>query len=275
MQIIRTRAAMREYARQNAGRIGFVPTMGCLHDGHLSLVRRAKAENPLTVVSIFVNPAQFDDPKDFEKYPVERDAAMLEGEGVDAVFAPTREEIYPDGVPALRMSYDAIMNKLCGAHRPGHFEGVLLVVHNLFMWVQPRRAYFGLKDYQQYLLISKMAHDLELPVEVIGCPLVREADGLAMSSRNVRLTASGREQALAISRALFAAAELWQGGAQVAETEAALHAALAPLEVEYAVLCDAKTLVTLTGNETRSENVVIAVAAFVDGVRLIDNILLK
>jgi len=268
---------MLEYARQNAGRIGFVPTMGYLHDGHLSLVRRAKAENPLTVVSIFVNPAQFNDPNDLEKYPVdfERDAAMLEGEGVDAVFAPTREEIYPNGVPALRMSYDAIMNKLCGAHRPGHFEGVLLVVHNLFMWVKPRRAYFGLKDYQQYLLISKMVHDLELPVEVIGCPLVREADGLAMSSRNVRLSASGRKQALAISRALFSAAELWRSGAQVAEIEAALRSALATLQVEYALVCDTETLVTLTGGEPRPEKVVIAVAAYVDGVRLIDNILLN
>lgn len=267
---------MREYARQNDGRIGFVPTMGYLHEGHLSLIRRAKAENPLTVVSIFVNPAQFSDPIDFEKYPVnfERDATMLEGEGVDAVFAPTREEIYPEGVPALRMSYDAIMNKLCGAHRPGHFEGVLLVVHNLFMWVRPRRAYFGLKDYQQYLLVSKMARDLELSVEIVGCPLVREADGLAMSSRNARLSAVGRKRALAISRALFAAAELWRSGARLAETEAALHSALAELEVEYALICDAETLATLNEKSSRPESVVIAVAAYVDGVRLIDNILI-
>ncbi|GAB4431717.1 MAG: pantoate--beta-alanine ligase [Turneriella sp.] len=276
MQIIRTRAAMREYARQHSDEIGFVPTMGYLHEGHLSLVRRARAENRKVVVSIFVNPAQFNDPKDLEKYPVdfERDAAMLEREGVDAVFAPTREEIYPNGVPSLRMSYDTIMNKLCGAHRPGHFEGVLLVVHNLFMWVQPRRAYFGLKDYQQYLLVSRMAHDLEFAVDVIGCPLVRESDGLAMSSRNVRLSAAGRQRALTISRALFAAAELWRGGAQVAETEAALHSALAALEVEYATICDAQTLVSLTGSEPRPDKVVIAVAAFVDGVRLIDNILI-
>jgi pantoate--beta-alanine ligase len=276
MQVIRTRAAMCDYARQHSGEIGFVPTMGYLHEGHLSLVRRAKAENRRVVVSIFVNPAQFNDPKDLEKYPVdfERDAALLEREGVDAVFAPTREEVYPSGVPALRMSYDAIMNKLCGAHRPGHFEGVLLVVHNLFMWVQPRRAYFGLKDYQQYLLISKMTHDLELPVEVIGCPLVREADGLAMSSRNVRLSAAGRQQALKISQALFAAAELWRGGAQVAETKAELDCALAGLQVEYALVCDARTFDTLSDHSPRPESVLIAVAAFVDGVRLIDNVLL-
>lgn len=267
---------MREYARQHSGTIGFVPTMGYLHEGHLSLVRRARSENAKVVVSIFVNPAQFNDPKDLEQYPAdfERDAAMLQAEGVDAVFAPTREEIYPHGVPALRMRYDSIMDKLCGAYRPGHFEGVLLVVHNLFMWVQPQRAYFGLKDYQQYLLVSRMVHDLEIPVEVIGCPLVRESDGLAMSSRNVRLSAAGRQQALTISRALFAAAELWRGGAQVAETQAALHSALRPLEVEYALVCDARTLVTLADNEPRPESVVIAVAAFVEGVRLIDNILL-
>jgi pantoate--beta-alanine ligase len=276
LKVIRTRAAMREYARQNAGRIGFVPTMGYLHEGHLSLIRRAKAENPLTVVSIFVNPAQFNDPADLEKYPVDfaRDTAMLEGEAVDAVFAPTREEVYPNGVPELRMRYDALMDKLCGAHRPGHFEGVLLVVHKLFMWIMPRRAYFGLKDYQQYLLIRKMVYDLEIPVEVIGCPLVREADGLAMSSRNVRLSAFGRKQALLISRALFAAAKVWRSGASVAETQAALHSALGELEVEYALLCNAETLVTLTGSEPRPEKVLIAVAVYVEGVRLIDNVLL-
>jgi pantoate--beta-alanine ligase len=276
MQVIRTRAAMRDYARQHSGEIGFVPTMGYLHEGHLSLVRRAKAENRRVVVSIFVNPAQFNDPKDLEKYPVdfERDAALLEREGVDAVFAPTREEVYPNGVPALRLRYDALMSRLCGAHRPGHFEGVLLVVHNLFMWVQPRRAYFGLKDYQQYLLISKMTHDLELLVEVIGCPLVRESDGLAMSSRNVRLSAAGRQQALKISQALFAAAELWRDGAQVAETKAELDSALAGLQVEYALVCDARTLDMLSDQAPRPESVLIAVAAFVDGVRLIDNVLL-
>lgn len=275
MEIIRTRVAMRQYAQANAGKIGFVPTMGYLHEGHLSLVARSKAENPVTVVSIFVNPAQFNAPKDLEKYPVDldRDFALLEKAGVDAVFCPPREEIYPGGVPALRMSYDNVMNKLCGAHRPGHFEGVLLIVHNLFMWVLPQNAYFGLKDYQQFLLIRKMAHDLELPVRVIGCPLVREADGLAMSSRNVRLPASGRTQALTISKALFYAADLWKQGGAATEVQQALLAALKPLEVEYALVCDAQSLETITADERPAE-VVLAVAAFVDGVRLIDNILL-
>jgi pantoate--beta-alanine ligase len=267
---------MRAYAALHAGKIGFVPTMGYLHAGHISLVERAKAEQSVVVVSIFVNPAQFNDPKDLEKYPVDldRDFAMLEKAGVDAVFCPARAEVYPNGVPALRMSYDEIMNKLCGAGRPGHFEGVLLVVHNLFMWVQPQCAYFGLKDYQQYLLIKRMATDLEFAVEVVGCPLVREADGLAMSSRNVRLTAAGRVAALAISKALFAAAELWRKGETIAAVQASLNSVLMPLEVEYALICDADSLATVLPDGPRPAQGVIAVAAFVDGVRLIDNVLL-
>lgn len=267
---------MRDFSARYFGQIGFVPTMGYLHEGHLSLVERARAENRVVVVSIFVNPAQFNDPKDLEKYPVDldRDFAMLEKAGVDAVFCPPREEIYPAGVPALKMRYDAIMAKLCGAGRPGHFEGVLLIVHNLFMWVRATRAYFGLKDYQQYLLIRQMATDLELGVDVVGCPLIRESDGLAMSSRNVRLSAADRHSALAISRALFQAADLWGQKKSLATVQQALLAALVPLEVEYAVVSDANTLEPVTDDGPRPEQVVIAVAANVGGVRLIDNVLL-
>jgi len=276
MQIIKTRKDMRDFSARYFGQIGFAPTMGYLHEGHLSLVERARAENRVVVVSIFVNPAQFNDPKDLEKYPVDldRDFAMLEKAGVDAVFCPPREEIYPAGVPALKMRYDAIMAKLCGAGRPGHFEGVLLIVHNLFMWVRATRAYFGLKDYQQYLLIRQMATDLELGVDVVGCPLIREADGLAMSSRNVRLSAADRQSALAISRALFKAADLWGQKKSPATVQQALLAALVPLEVEYAVVSDANTLEPVTDDSPRPQQVVIAVAANVGGVRLIDNVLL-
>lgn len=276
MQIIKTRKDMRDFSARYFGQIGFVPTMGYLHEGHLSLVERARAENRVVVVSIFVNPAQFNDPKDLEKYPVDldRDFAMLEKAGVDAVFCPHREEIYPAGVPALKMRYDAIMARLCGAGRPGHFEGVLLIVHNLFMWVRATRAYFGLKDYQQYLLIRQMATDLELGVDVVGCPLIREADGLAMSSRNVRLSAADRQAALAISRALFQAADLWGQEKSLTAVQQALLAALVPLEVEYAVVSDANTLEPVTDDGPRPPQVVIAVAAFVGGVRLIDNVLL-
>ncbi len=275
MQRITTRADMRRYGAVNAGKIGFVPTMGYLHEGHLSLVERAKAENERVVVSIFVNPAQFNDPNDLEKYPVdlERDAAMLVAAGVDALFCPVRSEIYPRGVPQLLMSYPGIMQRLCGAHRAGHFEGVLLIVHNLLQWVNPARAYFGLKDYQQYLLIKKMALDLEFAGEIIGCPLIREEGGLAMSSRNVRLTPQGRKQALAISRAIFLAADLYREGKPAPQVQSALVENLKPLQVEYAELCNADTLEPLAAE--RPATALIAVAAFVDGVRLIDNIWLK
>lgn len=265
---------MRRFASINAGKIGFVPTMGYLHEGHISLVKRAKAENERVVVSIFINPAQFNDPSDLEKYPVDldRDFAMLEAVGVDAVFCPPRHEVYPRGVPALNMAYPGIMQRLCGAHRAGHFEGVLLVVHNLLQWVKPTRAYFGLKDYQQYLLIKKMALDLEFTTEIIGCPLIREEGGLAMSSRNVRLTPQGRAQALAISRAIFSAADLYRQGKGVSQVQSALVENLKPLEVEYAELCDADTLEPLATE--RPAAALIAVAAYVDGVRLIDNMLL-
>lgn len=276
MQIIRTRAAMREYSQKHAGSIGFVPTMGYLHDGHLSLVKRSKEENAVTVVSIFVNPAQFNNPEDLEKYPVdlERDLALLEKAGVDCVFAPPREEIYPSGLPVLQMRYPSLMAKLCGAHRPGHFEGVLLIVHNLFMWVNPRRAYFGLKDYQQYLLIKKMAHDLEFTLDVIGCPLVRDSDGLALSSRNVRLSPQGRQQALAIPRALEQAEQLWRRGEKIAVIKEMLHSALSDLEVEYAELCDAESLSAIEEDEIPATGGLVAVAVYVEGVRLIDNVLL-
>ena len=266
---------MRRYAAANQGKIGFVPTMGYLHEGHLSLVARAKAENQRVVVSIFVNPAQFNDPADLEKYPIDldRDFAMLEKAGVSAVFVPPRSEIYPDGVPPLVMAYPEIMRRLCGAHRPGHFEGVLLIVHNLLQWVAPARAYFGLKDYQQYLLIKKMAADLEFTIEIIGCPLIREEGGLAMSSRNVRLTVAGRRQALTISHAIFLAADLYRDGKTLSQVRSALVENLKPLEVEYAELCDADTLEPLAAE--RPASALIAVAAFVDGVRLIDNVLLK
>jgi len=271
MQIIRDIETMRVFAHEHGANTGFVPTMGYLHEGHMSLVRRARSENQIVVVSIFVNPAQFNDPKDFDKYPIdiERDTRMLEGEAVDAVFLPQAHDVYPHGVPALRMTYPELMSKLCGRFRPGHFEGVLLIVHNLFEWVRPRRAYFGLKDYQQYLLIRRMAKDLELGVEVIGCPLVREKSGLAMSSRNVRLTASETEAALKISAALGAIARKVRAEAAPHLLQAELVARLEPLKVEYAEICDPETLETLT--DWSRGNILIAVAAYVGAVRLIDN----
>lgn len=278
MQVITTRKEMREFAALNAGRIGFVPTMGYLHEGHMSLVRRAQSENAVTVVSIFVNPAQFNDPADLEKYPVdtERDLAMLRQEKVSAVFLPARTEVYPTGVPELKLSYPDAMRELCGQFRPGHFEGVLLVVHNLFMWVRPHRAYFGLKDYQQYVLIRRMATDLELDVAVVGCPVVRESDGLAMSSRNVRLSDAARSASLAISAALFSVEAAWQRGERgTLALRQLLEKGLLAIEVEYASINDAHTLVAIASERVDGGQLVVAVAANVGNVRLIDNILLS
>lgn len=183
--------------------IGFVPTMGALHQGHLSLVRRSKKENDHTIVSIYVNPTQFNNPQDFDLYPssLEEDLALLEEAGVDAVFTPTYETLYPDAYQVRILETD-ISQGLCGASRPGHFEGVLTVVLKLLNIIGPARAYFGEKDYQQYLLIRKMAQALFLDTEIIPCPILREASGLAMSSRNRRLSPEGLERAPLLYRAL-------------------------------------------------------------------------
>jgi pantoate--beta-alanine ligase len=177
-------------------RLGFVPTMGALHEGHLSLIARSRSENELTVASIFVNPTQFDDPKDLERYPrtLERDLELLEAAGCDFVLLPEPSELYHDDY-RYRVSERELSTSLCGAHRPGHFDGVLTVVLKLLQLARARRAYFGEKDYQQYLLIKGMAEAFFLETEIIGCRTVREEDGLAMSSRNRLLSASDRERA--------------------------------------------------------------------------------
>ena len=183
--------------------VGFVPTMGALHEGHASLIRQSAAENDLTVVSIYVNPTQFNNSDDLKKYPRtwEADLELARRAGAWAVLAPDYDEIYADGY-RYRISENDFSKKLCGAHRPGHFDGVLTVVMKLLQIVQPKRAYFGEKDYQQLQLIRDMARTFFLRTEIIGTPTVREQDGLAMSSRNVRLTASGREKAPVIYREL-------------------------------------------------------------------------
>lgn len=178
------------------GKVAFVPTMGALHEGHMSLIRKARSENDVVVASIFVNPTQFNDPKDLEKYPrtLEKDLAMLKQEGVTAVFLPNYAELYQDNYE-IQVKESNLSSKFCGAHRPGHFDGVLTVVMKLLQVVQPQNAYFGEKDYQQYLLIKKMAESLFIPTQIIPVPTVREADGLAMSSRNLLLTGEDRQKA--------------------------------------------------------------------------------
>ena len=192
-------------AKRRAGStIAFVPTMGALHEGHLTLVRQARSKAALVVVSIFVNPTQFDRPEDYEKYPItlEQDLAMLAKEGVDAIYLPTAASMYPNGYATFIDVVGPLTDKMCAIARPGHFRGVTTVVAKLFHAVEPDVAVFGQKDLQQVLIINRMISDLDMPIELVVAPMVREADGLAMSSRNRRLDAAHREIALALPRGL-------------------------------------------------------------------------
>lgn len=274
LSVCRTKAALRRLVRrwkQKRLRIGFVPTMGYLHEGHLTLIRRARRDNPIVVVSIFVNPTQFGPHEDYERYPrdLERDLRLCEKEGVDAVFAPDVKEIYPR--PLLTtVSVQELTEGLCGPFRPGHFEGVATVVAKLFHLVQPDRAYFGKKDYQQLRVIERMVSDLDLDVEIVPLPVVREKDGLAMSSRNRYLTPARRRRALALSRALQRARTLVASGErEVGRLKPLLLSYLSKsVKVEYVEFVHRRTLrpVTRVGPDT-----LLAIAAVVDGVRLIDN----
>jgi len=216
MFIFHTIAEIREFVRQaRAGGhlIGFVPTMGYLHEGHLELMRRAKERCDTVIVSIFVNPTQFGPKEDFARYPrdLERDAHMAEGVGVDAIFNPSVEEMYPAGF-CTNVDVERLTEKLCGLTRPGHFRGVATVVTKLFNIVKPDYTFFGQKDAQQVLVIQRMANDLNMDLEVVTVPIVREADGLAMSSRNVYLTSEQRLAALVLSRSLQKAREIFSAG---------------------------------------------------------------
>jgi len=214
MILCRTKQQLRhalreERAKQPTITTGFVPTMGYLHEGHASLIRQSARDNEITVLSIFVNPLQFGPNEDFDRYPrdEQRDLALAERSGADIVFVPSVEEMYPVK-PLTRLTVDVVTDRLCGASRPGHFDGVGIVVSKLFHLIQPQRAYFGLKDAQQVAVIQRMTDDLDIPVEIVPCPIVREPDGLALSSRNVYLSAEERMQALVLSQALSEAKEL-------------------------------------------------------------------
>ncbi len=271
--IAETRRALDK--EREAGRsVGFVPTMGFLHEGHLSLVRRARAENDLVLVSIFVNPLQFAPSEDLDAYPrdLDRDLDLLAPAGTDVVFHPSVSEMYPDGRDQVTVTVGSIGTKLCGATRPGHFDGVATVVAKLFNIAGPCRAYFGEKDYQQLVVLQRMARALDVPVDVIGCPIMREPDGLAMSSRNVYLTARERAAALVLSRALRdAAAAVADGerdGARLATMMAAQISSEPLARLEYAVCADVDSLDDLAAIEDRA---LLAVAARVGKARLIDN----
>jgi pantoate--beta-alanine ligase len=273
LRILRSRAELREALADAPRPVGLVPTMGWLHEGHRALIQRARAENRTTVVSIFVNPRQFGDPADLEKYPRSeaRDIAMCTEEGVDLVFAPSVEEIYPPGFDTT-VKVGAVAQMLEGAARPGHFDGVATVVAILFGLVGAERAYFGQKDAQQLLVIRRMALDLALPTEVIAHPTVREPDGLAMSSRNVHLSPEERAAAPVIHRALLAARSLRERGersAEVLRSEMRQVLASEPLaKPEYVSVADGTTLEEL---ETLDGPALLSMAVRFGSTRLIDD----
>jgi pantoate--beta-alanine ligase len=264
-------------AREGGKTVGFVPTMGYFHEGHRSLMRAAREANDFVVVSLFVNPTQFAPTEDLSKYPrdPEGDAAAAAAEGVDLLFVPTVAEMYKGGARTT-VHVDGLTTGLCAGTRPTHFDGVTTVVTKLFAIVGPCRAYFGRKDAQQLAVVRRMTTDLDLPVEVVGCPLVREPDGVAMSSRNVYLTADGRRAATVLSRALFLASEAAAGG----ERDAAVLRAIAvdtiatepAVRLDYAEVVDAGTLEPV---ERVTTDTLIAVAAFCGPTRLIDNVTLS
>jgi pantoate--beta-alanine ligase len=267
---------MQKLHREICGPVGLVPTMGYLHEGHLSLIRASKKQDINTIASIFVNPTQFGPHEDFKKYPRDekRDMAMLENADVDYVFAPSVEEMYPSGFDSW-VEPGVLQERLEGAVRPGHFRGVCTVVAKLFTIIRPDRAYFGQKDYQQYLIIKKMASDLNLDVSVEMLPIVRENDGLALSSRNTYLSASERQAALVLYRSLLTAKSLFDEKEYSAEvirrkmTDIIRHESMA--EIDYVSLSDRDTLCEM---DKVSDNTIALVAARFGKTRLIDNMFL-
>jgi pantoate--beta-alanine ligase len=272
-RVVRTRAELREALASAPRPIGLVPTMGWLHAGHTELMRRARAENRTTVVTIFVNPRQFNEAADYTKYPRNeaRDLEIVEAAGVDLVFAPPVEEIYPPGFDT-KVVVGAVAQPLEGAARPGHFEGVATVVAVLFNLVGADRAYFGQKDAQQVMVIRQMARDLAIPTEVIACPTIREPDGLALSSRNVHLSPDERAAAPVLRRALLAARVRYEAGERSGEAlrEAMLDvlASEALAHVEYASVADGTTLAEV---EHIDGPALLSLAVRFGTTRLIDN----
>lgn len=279
MKIVRSIAEIRRLAAaaRAAGRtIGFVPTMGALHAGHVALVEAARRDGCWTVVSIFVNPTQFAPNEDFSRYPRDEagDLETCRAAGVDAVFLPTAEEVYPP-VAATVVHVRGLGEHLCGPQRPGHFDGVATIVCKLFNMVQPDRAYFGMKDAQQLAIIRRMTSDLDLPIAIVGCPTVREADGLALSSRNRYLGDEERSRALSLYQALSTARSLVEQGernaARIVARMSEIVAAAVPTRVDYISVVDAETLQPVT--EIRRPATA-ALAVRFGATRLIDNLTL-
>lgn len=281
MELIRIPRIMQEtskgYLLKNK-KIGFIPTMGALHEGHLSLVRRAKSENDVVVVSIFVNPIQFGISEDFNMYPrdMEGDMEKLQKEGADILFMPESKFIFPDSFSTYIEVKD-LSDKMCGAFRPGHFKGVATIVCKLFNIVMPANAYFGQKDFQQTVVVKRIVDDLNMDLKIVVCPTQREADGLAMSSRNAYLNSEERRAAAVIYRALLSATELIKSGhSDVMAVKRTMYDMLKaePLvsEIQYAGVYDTDTLMEL--NELKKQNL-LAIALKIGATRLIDNIVVE
>jgi pantoate--beta-alanine ligase len=264
-------------ARAAGKTIGFVPTMGALHEGHLSLVRAAKSNCDVVVVSIFVNPTQFGPNEDFAKYPrtFERDRELLEGEGIDLLFAPPVTEVYPNG-SVTYVTVEGLSEKLDGISRPGHFRGVTTVVSKLFNIIEPDLAFFGQKDAAQVAIVRRMVRDLKIPVEIVACPIVREPDGLAMSSRNAYLNAEERKRALVLRRSLLAAEETFNNGerrpSKLIEAGLKVFATEPAVRLDYFQVVDPETLESV---EIVARPTLVAVAGYVGATRLIDNVILN
>jgi pantoate--beta-alanine ligase len=281
MMILRTAkdmAAFADRARKAGKKISFVPTMGALHEGHLALFREARRYGDVVIASIYVNPRQFNEPEDFRKYArdLEGDLKKCEAEGVDVVFAPTDAEIYPHEDDSAEVPVPAVAARLEGASRPGHFDGVVAVVSRLFRIIKPHAAVFGQKDYQQVRVIEEMIKEQKMRISVIRHPVVRDPQGLALSSRNALLSPAGRDKALALSRSLKKAENIFRSGERDAERiERIVQEELEAepeIRVDYVAVVDAETLDDV-GRLDRPA--LVALAAFVEGVRLIDNGLLN
>jgi pantoate--beta-alanine ligase len=281
MEILRTVAELRHWSRtlrSNAGNsIGLVPTMGALHAGHASLLNAARASCTHVAASIFVNPTQFGPNEDFSRYPrtFQADCALAQSERVDVIFAPEVEELYPSGA-ATFVEVEALSNRLDGASRPGHFRGVATVVAKLLIAAEPDRAFFGQKDAAQVAVIRRMVADLRMATEIVVCPIVRDPDGLALSSRNIYLNPAERSQALALSQAIRKVVDLAAAGerhsATLIQAARAILAAEPAIRVDYIALVDRSTLEPL---EVATPGALFAVAAYVGPTRLIDNTILK
>ena len=278
MRVVHTAKDMRGICRAVERPLGLVPTMGALHEGHLALVRQARQENRAVTATIFVNPTQFGPEEDLQQYPrdLERDLDLLRAEGVDLVYTPGVEEVYPPGFDSW-VEVRGLGDRLEGSHRPGHFRGVATVVAKLFNLIQPDRAYFGQKDGQQTAIVRKMVKDLDLGLDIVVVPTVRDPDGLALSSRNVYLTPEQRRAAPVIYRALCAASDLWGDG--VRDGDRLRSEVLAMLQqeplldgIDYVSVADAETLEELDWVQGRA---MVSVAARLGHTRLIDNIILE